>query len=289
VKTPDPDLAVVVVNYNAGDYLLRCLESLEAAAADARLETFVVDNASDDGSIERARAAHPDVTYVQNPDNRGFSAAVNQGIRWSRAPFVLLLNPDAAITGGTLAALLKVAEDWPRVAAIGPLLRNPDGSVYASGRTFPSIHGAVGHAFLGPFVPHNRFSRAYTLADWDRMTGRIVDWVSMSCMLIRRAALEQVGLLDESFFLYGEELDLCTRLRDAGWEVLFTPEVEVTHAVGVSTAQADTRWKLHEHSRGVYRYFAKHRARGWRRVLLPLAWLVLRLRAVVVARRLDAP
>jgi len=153
---------------------------------------------------------------------------------------------------------------------------------------FPSIPDAVGHAFLGPFAPGNRFSRAYTLADWDRTSARVVDWVSMSCMLIRRAPLDEVGELDESFFLYGEELDLCARFEKAGWQVLFTPEVEVVHAVGVSTAQADVRWKLREHSRGVYRYFAKHRARGWRRMLLPVAWVTLRVRAAVVARRLGA-
>jgi N-acetylglucosaminyl-diphospho-decaprenol L-rhamnosyltransferase len=288
VGSEPADLAVVIVNYNAGDYLARCLDSLKSAAGDARLETFVVDNASHDGSSERAKGAHPDITLIPNPGNRGFSAAVNQGIRWSRAPFILLMNPDAEISAGTLPALLKVAQDWPRVGAVGPLIRNPDGSVYASGRVFPSIRNAVGHAFLGPFAPRNRFSKAYTLADWDRSTTRVVDWVSMSCMLIRRAALDEVGVLDESFFLYGEELDLCTRFNKVGWQVLFTPEVEVVHAVGVSTAQADVRWRLREHSRGVYRYFAKHRARGWRRVLLPLAWITLRLRAAVVARRLGA-
>jgi N-acetylglucosaminyl-diphospho-decaprenol L-rhamnosyltransferase len=283
------DLAVVIVNYNAGDYLLRCLESLRAAAADTRLEILVVDNASKDDSTDRARAAHDDVTFVVNADNRGFSAGVNQGIRRSRAPFVLLMNPDAEISSGTLSALLKVAEDWPRVAAVGPLIRNPDGSVYPSGRVFPSIREAVGHAFLGPFRPNNRYSRAYTIADWDRTTTRVLDWVSMACMLVRRSALQEVGLLDESFFLYGEELDLCTRFRNAGWEVLYTPEVEVTHAVGVSTSQAKDLWRQREHSKGVYRYFAKHRATGWRRILLPAAWLALRLRAEVVGRRRDRP
>jgi N-acetylglucosaminyl-diphospho-decaprenol L-rhamnosyltransferase len=283
------DLAVVIVNYNAGEYLLRCLESRKAAADDTRLEIVLVDNASNDGSVGRARTAHGDVVFLVNRENRGFSAGVNQGIRRSTAPFVLLMNPDAEISSGTLSALLKVAEDWPRVAAIGPLIRNPDGSVYPSGRVFPTILDAVGHAFLGPFRPNNRYSRAYTIADWDRMTPRVLDWVSLSCMLVRRSALQEVGLLDESFFLYGEELDLCTRFRDAGWEVLYTPEVEVTHAVGVSTSQASALWRQREHSKGVYRYFAKHRARGWRRILLPPAWLALRLRAEVVGRRRDRP
>jgi N-acetylglucosaminyl-diphospho-decaprenol L-rhamnosyltransferase len=151
---------------------------------------------------------------------------------------------------------------------------------------FPSIPDAVGHAFLWPFLPDNRFSRAYTLADWDRTTERLVDWVSMACMLIRRSALDDVGALDESFFLYAEELDLCTRLQRKGWQILYTPELEVIHEGGVSTGI--TRWALLEHSRSIYRYFAKHRAHGWRRILLPFARLALRVRAEVIARRLGA-
>jgi N-acetylglucosaminyl-diphospho-decaprenol L-rhamnosyltransferase len=280
------DLAVVVVDYNAGDYLLRCLDSLKAGAGDAAMEIVLVDNASSDGSARRALEAHPGVELIENGDNRGFSAAVNQGIRRSRAPFILLMNPDAEVSAGTLSALLKVAEDRPRVAVVGPLIRNPDGTIYRSGRVFPSIPDAAGHAFLWPFLPNNRFSRAYTLAEWDRTTERVVDWVSMACMLIRRAALDEVGPLDESFFLYAEELDLCTRLQRAGWQVLYTPELEVSHEGAVSTGV--TRWALLEHSRSIYRYFAKHRAHGWRRILLPLARVVLRIRAEVVARRLGA-
>ena len=280
------DLAVVVVDFNAGDYLIKCLDSVKAMAGEATLEVVLVDNASRDGSATKTAEAHQDVTLIENRENRGFSAAVNQGIKRSRAPFILLLNPDAEISSGTLSGLLKVAEDHPRAGAVGPLIRNPDGTVYRSGRVFPSIPDAIGHAFLGPFRPRNRFSRAYTLADWDRTTERIVDWVSMACMLVRRDALDDVGLLDESFFLYAEELDLCTRLKQGGWRVLFTPELEVTHEGAVSTGVS--RWALLEHSRSIYRYFAKHRAHGWRRVLLPPAWLALRVRAEVVARRLGA-
>jgi N-acetylglucosaminyl-diphospho-decaprenol L-rhamnosyltransferase len=282
-----PDLAVVVVNYNAGDYLARCLDSLAAHAGDAEMDVVVVDNASHDGSTARAKEQHSEVALIENPDNRGFSAAVNQGIRWSKAPFILVMNPDAEITAGTLSGLLKVARDRPRTGAIGPMIRESDGTVYPSGRTFPSIGDAIGHAFLGPFRPDNRFSRAYTLADWDRATEREVDWVSMSCMLVRRAALDEVGPLDESFFLYAEELDLCTRLKGGGWSVLFTPELEVTHEGAVSTGRS--RWTFVEHSNSIYRYFAKHRAHGWRKVLLPFAWAGLRLRAEIAARRLGSP
>jgi len=275
------DLAVVVVDYNAGEYLERCVASVLSSAGGVSLEVVVVDNASRDGSARAAAAAHPEIRLIENRDNRGLSAAWNQGIRATGAPYILLLNPDAEIWAGTLGGLVKLAEDRPHAGAIGPLVRNPDGTPYATGRKIPSIVGAVGHAFLGPFFPDNRFSRAYIMADWDRTSERDVEWVSGSSMLLRRRALDEVGLFDERFFLYGEELDMCTRLREAGWSIVFSPELEVIHEGGVSTGRSRA---MHlQHSRSIYLYFEKHRAGGWRRVLLPFAWATLRLRAELVS------
>ena len=276
-----PDLAVVVVTYNAGDHLLACLTSVLATAGDATLEVVVVDNASRDGSPRAAAERFPEVRVIETGTNRGFAAGVNVGLRATTAPFAFVLNPDAEVSTGTLGALVKLAGERPLAGLLGPLIRNADGSLYPSGRTFPSITQAVGHAFLGPFDPDNHWTRTYTMAGWDRTTEGVVDWVSGSAMLLRRGALDQVGLLDEGFFLYGEELDLCTRLRDAGWQVVFTPEVEVTHVGGVSTGRS-RRMNL-IHSRSIYRYYRKHRAHGWRRALLPFAWVALRLRAEIVS------
>lgn len=279
------DLAVVVVNHNAGAYLERCLRSVLAAAAGLELDVVVVDNASTDGSARVAVAAHPEVRLIETGENRGFAAGVNAGIRATDAPFVLVLNPDAEIWEGTLDGFVKVAREHPRAGAIGPLVRNSDGTVYATGRIVPQVGTAIGHAFLGPFLPNNRFSRAYRVADWDRRTEREVHWVSGSAFLLRREALDEVGPLDEGFFLYAEEADLFTRLRRAGWTILFTPELEVIHEGGVSTGRSR---RMHlQHSRSVARYFAKHHAHGWRRALVPLARLALRVRAEVVSL-LDA-
>jgi GT2 family glycosyltransferase len=276
-----PDLAVVVVNYNAGEHLLACLTSVLASSGDASLEVVVVDNASRDGSAKVAAERFPEAMVIETGTNRGFAAGVNVGIRATRSRFVFVLNPDAELTVGTLSALAKLARDRPHAGLLGPLIRNADGTLYPSGRTFPSVTQALGHAFLGPFDPENRWTREYTMAGWDRTTERRVDWVSGSAMLLRREALDRVGLLDEGFFLYGEELDLCTRLRDAGWQVVFTPEVEVTHVGAVSTGRS-RRMNL-IHSRSIYRYYRKHRARGWRRIFLPFAWVALRLRAELVS------
>jgi N-acetylglucosaminyl-diphospho-decaprenol L-rhamnosyltransferase len=279
-SAPDPsaaELAVVIVNYNAGDYLERCLRSLEQHRGDIDADVLVIDNASHDGSQTRAVAAHPWVRLIENPTNVFLSPAWNQGIRETKAPWVLLLNPDTEWWHGTLGDLVGIARDHPRVGIVGPMVRNSDGTIYPSGRPFPSVTDAAGHAFLGTIAPGNRFTRRYHLEGWDRTTERDVDWVSGCCMLVPREALEQIGGLDESFPLYGEELDLATRLRAAGRTVLYTPAVEIVHELGVSTGRGHRM--LVTHSNSIYRYYRLHRASGWRRVTLPFAWAALRVRA----------
>jgi len=278
---PPFELAVVVVNYNAGEYLSRRVKSVVAASGGLALDLIVVDNASRDGSARLAAERTPQVRLLENPTNRGLSAAWNQGARNVDAPWILFLNPDAEIRQGDLRSFVRVGEGRPDVAMIGPVIRNPDGTIYESGRAFPGVLQAVGHAFLGPFAPGNRFTRAYRQTSWDRSTEREVDWVSGAAMLIRRSAFDQVGAFDEQYWLYGEELDLGTRLRRAGWTVLATPELEVVHQGGVSTGRSRRTHRLH--SQSIYRYYRKHRATGWRSATLPFAWASLRARAELVA------
>jgi N-acetylglucosaminyl-diphospho-decaprenol L-rhamnosyltransferase len=278
---PMHDLAVVVVNYNAGDYLARCVRSVVGASGGLVLDVLVIDNASHDGSARVAAQLTPQIRLIENPTNRGMSPAWNQGARAVSAPWILFLNPDTEILQGDLAALVRVGERRPDVALLGPVIRNPDGTVYESGRAFPGVMQAVGHAFLGPFVPGNRFTRTYRQATWDRSTEREVDWVSGAAMLIRRSAFEQVGVFDEAFWLYGEELDLSTRLRNAGWKVLASPELELLHVGRVSTGRSRRTHQMH--SQSIWLYYRKHRAVGWRRATLPLAWAALRARAEIVA------
>jgi N-acetylglucosaminyl-diphospho-decaprenol L-rhamnosyltransferase len=279
------DLAVVVVNWNSGEGLARCVASVFASAGDISLEVVVVDNHSRDASAAATIEAFPQIRLIRNDSNRGFPAAANQGMRATRSEFVLLINPDAQIIGGTLEGFLKVARDRPAAGAIGTLVRNVDGSIYPSARRVPSlVQGAV-HTLLGPFWPDNPFSRAYRMAGWDRQSERQVEWVSGSSVLLRRSALDEVGMLDERYFMYAEDMDLCTRLREAGWEVWFSPELEIEHVGG--TAAAGRRRITLEHSRSIYLYFVKHRSTGWRVMLRPLAWLALRLRAALVSWRRD--
>jgi N-acetylglucosaminyl-diphospho-decaprenol L-rhamnosyltransferase len=277
------DLSVVIVNYNAGSYLRRCVASVLETAGGLALDVLVVDNASIDGSARAALAAQSRMRLLENDTNRGLSAAWNQGAAETDAPWILFMNPDAEVWSGDLAAFVDVGRGRPDVALLGPMVRNADGTVYDSGRVFPTVGEAVGHAFLGPVAPGNRFTRAYKQAEWDRRTEREVDWVSGACMLVRRSVFEAIGRFDESFWLYAEELDLCTRLRNAGWKVLYTPALEIVHEGGVSTGRSRRTHVMH--SDGVYRYYRKHRAAGWRRLTLPVAWAALRARAELVALR----
>lgn len=283
----DAELDVVVVNYNAGQALVRCLDSVFAAARDMRLRVFVVDNRSTDGSARMAKGSHPEITLIENHENVGFGSAANQGIDAGSAPWIFALNPDAAISHGTFREFLALADRSPRVGAIGVLVRDPDGVIYPSARKIPTFAEAAGHALLGPLLRDNRFSRAYTMDDWDRTSEREVDWVSGSCMFLRRSVIELVGGFDPRFFMYAEDADLCTRIRGARFKVLFAPVMEVVHDRGLSTR--GSKRMIWEHSRSIYRYFEKHHAKGWRRVLLPPARLVLWIRAKVVSRRMWLP
>jgi len=277
---PAAELAVVIVNFNTGDWLARCLASIESARGDVATDVVVVDNASNDGSADAAEAAG--ARLIRNATNRFLSPAWNQGANETDAPYLLFLNPDTEWFTGTLSDLVAVARAHPRAGIVGPMLRNPDGTAYPSGRRFPSLLNAVGHAFVSPITRANPFTRRYEMDGWDRTSEREVDWVSGACMLFPRTAFEEMHGFDERFPLYAEELDIATRLRGAGWSVVFTPDVEVIHAVGVSTGGEGRPHRLVVmHSQSLYRYYRLHRASRWRRVTLPLAWLALRVRAEV--------
>lgn len=277
---PAADLAVVIVNYNTGDWLGRCLRSLAVSRGDLAVDVLVIDNASVDGSADVADASAEGVRLIRNDTNRYLSPAWNQGAAATDAPYLLFLNPDTEWFAGTLADLVAVARRNPAAGMVGPMVRNLDGTIYASGRRFPSLLVGLGHAFVSLVRRDNAFSRRYRMDDWDRTTEREVDWVSGCCMLLPRSAFETVGGFDERFALYAEELDIASRLHDAGLHVVFTPAAEVIHAEGVSTGGDRRPHRLVVmHSDSLYRYYALHRSAGWRGVTLPFVWLALRARA----------
>ncbi len=238
-----PDLSVIVVNWNVRDLLRCCLASVlyphpHTPTPPPSLEIIVVDNASTDGSVEMIRAEFPQVSLIANADNRGFPAANNQGIAAAQGRYVLLLNPDTEIVGDALTTLVRYMDTHPDVGMVGPQLLHPNGCVQSSRRRFPTLATLfLESTWLESWAPRSLLRRYYFLDQPDDVT-LDVDWITGAAMLTRREAIQQVGGLDESFFMYSEELDWCRRVKAAGWRVVYHPAAQVVHHVGQSSEQA---------------------------------------------------
>ena len=273
-------VGAAVVNYNAGDHLLACVRSLRAEGV---AEIVVADNGSIDGSADALAAADPGVTVLALGANLGFAVGANRAVAATSGDAALVLNPDTVVGPGAVAALRAALDGDPGLAVVGPRVNNPDGSLYPSARRFPDLVAAAGHGFLGLVSPRNRFTRRYRMTDWDHGERRDVDWVAGTAMLVRRSAFDQVGGFDERYFMYVEDVDLCWRLRAAGWRVGYEPEAVVVHEIGVSSQQVPYRM-IAAHHRSLYR-FASTTATGTRRALLPAVAAGLALRAVLSCAR----
>jgi N-acetylglucosaminyl-diphospho-decaprenol L-rhamnosyltransferase len=271
----------VVVNYESGPLLTRAIASLEA---EGPAELVVVDNGSTDGSVDQLREQNPDIDVLDPGRNLGYGAAANRGVAATKSELVLVCNPDLFVSPGALSEMRAALDSDPTIAAVGPLIRKPDGERYPSARQFPSMIDAAGHALLGQFAPDNPFTRAYHHAGaLEPDTVRPVDWVSGACFLVRRSAFEQVGGFDERYFMYMEEVDLCWRLGRAGWKVVYAPAAMVIHRQGVSTDRHPYRMIV-EHHRSLLR-FAGRSTSGWRRALLPLVAVGIGVRAALAGIR----
>jgi N-acetylglucosaminyl-diphospho-decaprenol L-rhamnosyltransferase len=271
-------LAAVVVNRDAGALLIECIESLRAAGVD---EIVVVDNASSDGSLQRLAERDARTRLIPTGHNRGYGAAANRGVASTEAPVVLVCNPDLVVDPDAPARLVAALDARDDLAACGPQILDSNLVRYPSARRFPSYGLAALHAALGMFAPNNRWSRRYR-----NENGAIpdeVDWISGACMAIRRVAFDSVGGFDEGYFMYVEDLDLCWRLRRAGWSVGYVDAARVTHVQGASTRRAPVRMLL-AHHRSTWR-FAKKSMRGRERLLLPAVAFGLGARFVTAAAR----
>jgi GT2 family glycosyltransferase len=235
---PDPTLAVSIVNYRTPDLLMRCLAALEVERADwgEALAVTVTDNASDDGSVEMVEQRFPWVRVIRNTANVGFGRAHNQALAGSTATWLLVLNSDATVAPGSLRTLADYLAGNPDVAVVGPRLRYPNGQVQPSRRRFPTFATFfLESTQLQRYSPDNAVLRRYYVADRSDDEVQDVDWLVGACLLVRAEAAAQVGLFDERFFLYSEEVDWCRRFRAAGWRVAYLPTAEVTHVEGASS------------------------------------------------------
>ncbi len=289
-----PELAVVIVNHNTRDLLARCLETLEANLEPPRKEVWVVDNGSTDDSAALVAERFPWVRLLRSDANLGFAAANNLALRRLRPfpPYVLLLNPDTELPPHALRWMVGILEAAPRVGIAGPRLIRPDGSLdLACRRAFPTPESAfwklTGLAKLFPRSP--RFGR-YNLTYLDPLKPALVDSVVGAFMLIRGEALEQAGLLDEGFFMYGEDLDLAYRIKQRGWQVLYYPGVTVLHRKGSASRRRPFR-SIVAFYHAMWRFHRKHYARRYPLAvnLLVYAGILVRGGIALLANALRPP
>ena len=263
-----PDLTVVVVTYNALPWLERCLDAVRDR------DVVVVDHGSTDGTLDVVRARG--VRLIEQ-ENRGMGGGNNAGMRTAEGRWWLLLNSDAWPRDGALDELVAFGDAHPDAAVVGPKLLNEDGSLQRSVRGEPSLWAlATEYLFIRKLAPHTDVLNPLYVGSFDHASVREADWLSGAALLVRREAAEQVGLFDEAFFMFGEEVDWLTRFRRAGWTVYFDPAAEVVHVGGASHGG-----RLYvENLRGHLRWFAKHRGpKEAERARLILLWGV-RLRAL---------
>jgi len=222
------------------------------------MEVIVIDNASGDDSIHMVRREFPNVNLVVNSANTGFAKGSNLGMQVSRGRYVLLLNPDSVMRPDGLTKLLKFANENPDSGIIGMKILNPDGSIQYSCRHFPTLQAAIfRNTILSHFFPKNVYALEYLMSDWDHNVSRDVDWVSGAAMLIRREFIDDVGMLDEQFFMYCEDVDLGYRAKQQGWRVTYSPGSVVVHARAKSSDRSPNRMII-EHHKSMYKFFKKH-------------------------------
>lgn len=282
-------LPVVTVTYSPGPHLDRFLASL-ALATQRTVSVLMADNGSTDGAPEAAVERYPGVRLFSTGGNLGYGTAMNRGIAEvftdgedgaAASEWVIVANPDVQWGPGSIDALLDAAARWPRAAALGPLIRDPDGSVYPSARLLPSLIRGGMHAVVGPIWPNNPWSTAYRQERLDPSERR-VGWLSGSCLLVRRKAFEQIGGFDERYFLYMEDTDLGDRFGKAGWLNVYVPSAEVLHHKGHATRRESAR-SLRAHHRSTYMFLADRHSGWW---CAPLRWtmrggLAVRMRLLV--------
>ena len=262
------DLSVVVVTYQSRDHILACLRSLDeglradGAAPPLAWECVVLDNDSRDGTPELVEREAPWARLVRTGSNLGYSKAVNRGIAATSGSMVLVLNPDCVWHPGAIHALVTWLRSHPRCGIVAPRIMNADGSLDPSARAYPDSFTFLfnRYSLLTKLWPGNPWSRRYMLLDWDHASPRSVDWVAGAAMLVRRAAIDVVGAMDEAFFMFNEDVDWCRRMNEAGWSVDYVPAATVIHHVGASKGGVSNRVILERH-RGMIHYFRKHHRR----------------------------
>ncbi|MEN8798571.1 MAG: glycosyltransferase family 2 protein [Flavobacteriaceae bacterium] len=277
----DTDLIMIdliLINYKSTDYLQTCLTSIYERLNGFYANVHVVDNFSGD-QVHLVKSIYPKIFLTIHNNNLGFSKAVNKIIKKTSSPYIVLLNPDTIVFDNFFELIISFAQKHPDVGILGPKILNSDGSLQGSARAFPSFLSAWfgRRSLLTKMFPNSRFTSDSILNyKSDGKSPMEVDWISGACMVVKRQALEDVGLLDERFFLYWEDVDWCKRMWQEGWKVIYLPEATIQHKVGGSSDRNLVR-SVFEFHKGAYQYFKKYH-KSYRLILKPLIFFGLFVR-----------
>lgn len=255
-------LAVVTVTYSPGEHLEHFITTL-ADATSEKPQVILADNGSTDGVPELVAEANSHVTLLHTGGNIGYGGAINRAVAEidPSIEFVILANPDIRWGVDSIDKMLEAAARWPRAGAIGPMVREPDGSIYPSARRVPGLADGAGHAILGSVWPKNPWSVRYRQEN-EQISERSVGWLSGSCLLVRRAAFDTIDGFDSRYFMYMEDVDFGDRMGKAGWHNVFVPDAEVTHAKG-HAAGKHPELMLPAHHASAYRFQADRHPHWW--------------------------
>ncbi|WP_280437881.1 glycosyltransferase family 2 protein [Nocardia carnea] len=263
-----PRLAVVTVTYSPGEHLEHFISTLSTATAD-KPQVILADNGSTDGVPELVAEANAHVRFLSTGGNIGYGGAINRAVAEldPGLEYVLIANPDIRWGNDSIDIMLEAAGRWPRAGAIGPLVREPDGSVYPSARSVPGLLDGAGHAILGAIWKTNPWTRRYRQEN-EEISERAVGWLSGSCLLVRREAFDSIDGFDSRYFMYMEDVDFGDRMGKAGWHNVFVPDAEVTHAKGHAAGRNPEKM-LPAHHASAYRFQADRHPHWWQ---APLRW-----------------
>lgn len=275
-------ISVIIVSWNTKDLLQTCLTSLfkELATLGINYEVILIDNNSNDGSVKMVRGQFPEVKLIANSDNRGFGQANNQGFEAATGELILLLNPDTVVLPNSIAPLIEFLETHPRAGLVAPQMLNTDRSVQSSCQRFPTLSGMFfDYVGLSKLFPSSKFGQ-FKMLDFDHTETRQVDQPEGACMLIPRKVLDQVGWFDKNFFMYFEDVDLCYRLKKAGWEIWFFAGSQIIHHLGQSTKKNKPTMIRSAH-KGLYYFWAKHHPQWYHRLVTPFVRSGLEILAIL--------
>lgn len=274
-----PDVSIIIVNYNTRQLTMDCLASVYESLTSFQYEIIVVDNASHDGSVEAIRGEYPDVRLIANRDNTGFAVANNQGMDIAKGRYILLLNSDTVVQTDTLEVMIGFMDRHPEMGASGCKVILPDGSLdKACKRGFPTPSASFYYAFgISRMFPDRPKFNQYQLGHLSPDDEYPVDCLVGAFMLVRRETIDQVGGLDETFFMYGEDIDWCYRIKEAGWGIYYYPRTYIVHYKGASARRKPMKI-IYEFHRAMWVFHRKHYAKRYGMLTNTAVWLGIALK-----------